>query len=220
MTTAPSPLPSPPDFTLSQLMEDSRPILNKEAVDIPSDSASAEFVFDFQTEAGVDDQFHFFPESPSPPTPEHRWSDTDAHDQTSLMNIASPPRIDCNYPTQDVEYQNGAISSYGFGDSSSMPLLCPDNYAVSFQVTQFLEVAKQKEHAARLLQEAAKCREYAVHSLLPPQSAWSVPSSTYSFDSFPTGATHSHGSDQVMWDSQGTAVWHPVSSMPTALPAT
>ena len=109
--TAPSALPSPPNFTLSQLTEDSCPIFNEDFVDSTSNSASAEFVFDFQTEAGVDNQFHFTPESFTPPVPEDTWPDTDVQDQTSLMKIPSPPHVDCDYPNQDVEYQNGAVSN-------------------------------------------------------------------------------------------------------------
>jgi len=218
--SAPAPLPSPPEFPLSERVEDYYPPRSEGFTENLTDLTSPEFIFDFQTENSSDNQFQFTPESFTPPVPDDSLTDPDAQDQTSLTRIPSPSHMSCDYPNQDVEHHNGVMSNCDFGDSFSIPPFCPDTYTASFQVTQLLEVAKQKEHAARLLQEAARCREYTVHSLLSSQGAWGVHSSTYPFNSLPTESTHPHESIQETWDSRGTATWNSASTMATILPVT
>jgi hypothetical protein len=218
--SAPSPLPNSSENTLLELTEHYRPRGSEEFTQNSTNLTSPEFIFDFQNEASVDSQFQFTPELLTPPMVDDSRADPDAQDQASLTRIPSPSYIDCDYLTQDVEYHNGLISNSDLGDSFSMPLFYPETCTTSFQVTQLLEVAKQKEHAARLLQEAARCREYTVHSLLSSQGGWGVHSSTYPFDSFPTGPTYPHDPNQGMWDSRGTAIWNSAPNMPTTLPVT
>jgi len=219
--SAPTPSSNPPEFTLSELTEDYGPHRTEGFTENLTNSTSPDFIFDFQIENSIDNQFQFTPESFTPPVPDDGGTDPNAQDQTSLMTrISSPSPMNCDYPNQDVEYHSGAMSSCDFGDSFFMPPFCPDTYTASFQVTQLLEVAKQKEHAARLLQEAARCREYTVHSLLSSQGAWGVHSSSYPFNSLPTGSTHPHESIQETWDSRDTATWNSASTMATISPVT
>jgi hypothetical protein len=193
--TAPSPSASPPDFDLPQFAEDGRPLLHEGRHGSSIDLTNADFSLD------VDNQFRCTPVSFKPSMPKESQPDTGTYDQKSLMRLQNPSHVGF----EDAEYQSGVISNYDFDESFPMPSVYPDTCTTSFQVTQLLEVAKHKEHAAQLLQEAAKCREYTVRSLLATQSAWGVPPYPYNFN-------------QDLWGLQDTTVLNTASSIQTPLP--
>jgi hypothetical protein len=216
--TTPTRSASPPNFNLLEFAEDYGPLLHEGYNRSPIHLTDADFSLDVQAEANVNNQFQPTPESFAPSVPEESQPDTGAHDQTSLMRLQNPSCVGFENPNKDAEYQCGVISNYDFNDSFSIPSVCPDTCAVSFQVTQLLEVAKHKEHAAQLLQEAAKCREYTVRSLLATQGVWGVPDSNYSFDTLSTASTYAYSMNQDPWGLQDTTVQNSTPSIPTPLP--
>jgi len=215
-----SPSASLPNLYLPEFGEEYHPLLNGGRDGSPIDLTNADFSLDIRAEADVENQFQFTPESFTPSVPKESQHDISAHDQKSLMRLESPSYVGFDHSNKDAEYQGGVISNYDFNESISIPPNCPDTCTASFQVTQLLEVAKQKEYAAQLLQEAAKCREYTVHSLLATQGAWGVHNGVHPFGTLPSASAYSYGSNQDLWDLQDTTIQNSASSMATPLPAT
>jgi hypothetical protein len=218
-TTSSSPSASLPDFYLPEFGEDYHPLLDEGRDRSPIDLTNADFSLDVRAEADVENQFQFTPESFTPSVPKESQPDTGAHDQTSLMRLESPSYVGFDYPNKDADYQGGVISNYDFNESFSIPPNCPDTCTANFQVTQLLEVAKQKEHAAQLLLEAAKCREYTVHSLLVTQGGWGMHNSIHPFGTLPSASTYAYDLNQDLWGLQDAIVQNSAPSMATPLSA-
>jgi len=211
---------SPPDFSLVDFEKNgSVPYDEGREHDFPS-PVSHDFTFQLQTDDVVNDaQPSYTQRSPTHPLPAVTASNVDLNNQTSLVRMKDDPSENDGFVNNFMEQQNGVFSSLGSDDLFSNTSIPPDAYATNFQVTQLLEAAKHKEHAARLLQEAAYCREYTVRSLLATRGAWALSKSEYPLDTFSTPDQYAYSSELDGWNWNQTLCDGSTIDLPPAITA-
>lgn len=162
---------------------------------------SQEFTFPPQTDDAIDtSQISHTTDLPTPSNSGTREADIDTQGQMSLTTLRDNNNMNGEHPNDLSERESGVFSNFDFGNSFSISPGHHDPYATSFQVSQLLEAAKHKEHAARLLQEAAHCREYTVRSLLATQGAWAPGANQYPLETCPTSTQYAYDSEFDGWD--------------------
>lgn len=206
--TAFSPSPSPPDFSLSDLTGDSGGFGS-----LPNDGCDGQHLppwndvdnsFDSESQAiiSIEPQSLTQSDTGSISTPSVQSGlACEVYNQSIAREPENIPCAAPVYASQDMECPDEAYPSYSSDMSSLVSTVYENPYATNFQVMQLLEVARQKEHAARLLQEAAQCREYTVHSLLAEQGVSNTQGYPYSSGAVSTALSCTYSLNSETWNS-------------------